>query len=230
MKIFLGIIFLAYITTFNAGATVLKPLHSRQNTIQVTGAGFLEARPDIAVIHMSIVTRAREARDAQTDNAMKSQQLIKTLKVKYNLSEDDIQTTSYTVTAEYKKTQPPTLQGYVVRHSIAVTMRFIDKLGEVLDTAISSGANFIEYIMYESSLQKEYELQALKLAMQEAQAKAQAIAESVGRNIIRVIRVSQGQYFIENEKQEVAEDIDPDTEILPGNIKITATLNVEFLF
>ncbi len=212
----------------NAGIDKALNAKHHDNTIVVTGTGVVNARPDIAIIHLSVISRDENAQQAQAENAQRTSQLVTTLKNTFNLPDTAIQTTSYTVSPEYKKTQPPTLLGYVVRHSLSVRIEAIDTLGMLVDTAVQAGADSIDFIQYELSNPEPYQTQALQMAMSQARAKAQAIAESFGQNVIRVIHVSQGQFFYEGVEQEAQQD--GDTEILPGFIRITAVLNVEFLF
>jgi uncharacterized protein YggE len=202
---------------------------SKSDTITIAGTGSLEIAPEIATISLAITTRSQVSSEAQSQNAIETKRLTDALTQRYGLQKNQITTTSYTLTQELDPNNPNVVIGYVVRHNLAISVNFVDGLGEFLDLATASGATSIEYIQFGLKDQKAYELQALRLSMQDAHTKASAIADSVGRRIIRVVKVSEGEYSSDSGRRD-AQTREPGTEIFPSPITITATLTVTYAF
>lgn len=206
----------------------LIPFHKVSNTLSVDGIGSLSVSPDVSVVALTVLTRAESAKLAQDENAIQTKRLSNSLIQKYNLRKGQITTSGFTISADRNPEDPNLITGYTVRHSLLVRVFFVEKIGELLDLAIMSGATTIDFVQFELKDQKKYELNALKIAMNDARLKADAIANSIGRKIIRVIKVTEGQYSIENEKQ--ADEREIGTEIFPSPVNITLSLSVTFEF
>lgn len=213
---------------FSPSREALKSI-KKSDTITVIGSGSLQVAPDMATVLLSVTTRGETSAAAQTRNAVESRRLIEALNQKYDLEKGQITTTSFVVSPEYNPNEPNVIVGYVAKHTLSVKVNFVEDLGDLLDLAISSGATSIEYIQFGIQDQKRYELNSLKLAMRDAQAKATVIAESVGRSLKRVVKVTEGQYSFSSEKQ-AANDRQPGTEIFPSPVVITANLTVTYEF
>ena len=183
----------------------------------------------MATVDLSVTTKSTVSRDAQNQNAIETQRLIEAITSKYRLPSTQIKTTSYTVSPEYDPNDSRTILGYVVRHGLSFKLLFIEGVGDFVDTALANGATTIDFINFGLQQPKQFQLQAMKLAMDDAAAKANAITSSVGRRVIRVIRVSQGQYAVGSDKN-AAQDRDPGTEIYPTTVVINASLEVTFEF
>ena len=208
-------------------STSLPSATAKGNHITVMGTGNLEVDPDMATIDLTIMTRSSVSRDAQNENAVLTKRLTTAINEKYRGTV--IKTTSYSVQPEYLPDDPKTITGFVVRHSLSIRFNFVEGLGDAVDLAIESGATNIDYIQFGLQNQKDYELQTLKLAMQDSLSKATAIAESAGRKIIRVVKVSEGQYSVGSDK-DAAQDREEGTEIYPRIVNVSATLTVTYEF
>ena len=201
----------------------------RPNLITVSGTGTLEVAPEIAMIDLTITTRSNVSRDAQNENAVLTAQLTKALNEKYRSGIISIKTTSFTVQPEVNPEDPRTITGYVVRHALQVRFNFVEGLGEALDVAIANGATTIDFIQFGLKDEKKYSLQSLKVAMNDASSKASAIAGSVGRKLIRVVKVVEGQYMVGSQK-DAAQDREGGTEIYPRMVSVTSNLTVTYEF
>ena len=230
-NILLGLALTIFTTAsvFAADGTISTSANSsRPNLITVSGTGNLEVAPDMATIDLTIATRSEVSRDAQNENAVLTERLTNALTEKYR-SAVTIKTSSYTVQPETLPEDPRTIVGYVVRHSLQVRFNFVEGLGDAVDLAIANGATTIDYIQFGLKNEKQYSLQSLKLAMDDATSKASAIAGSVGRKIIRVVKVVEGQYMVGSEK-DAAQDREGGTEIYPRMVNVTANLTVTYEF
>lgn len=217
-------------TIFAADGTFSTSAHSpRPDIITVNGLGSLEVAPNMATVDLTVLTRSTVSRNAQNENAVLTQQLTTALNQKYRGAIGSIKTTSYTIQPEYVPEDPRTITGYVVRHSLQIRFNFVDGLGDAVDLAAANGATTIDFIQFGLQNEKPYTLQSLKLAMTDANSKAAAIAGSVGRKIIRVIKVSEGQFMVGSDKDS-AQDRESGTQIFPRMVNVTANLAVTYEF
>lgn len=232
MKAFLFTIMMSLAAGVPAfAADTISAQHVEPEVIRVVGNGSIEVMPDKATVHMAVVTKSKTSRQAQIDNATLMTKLRAALVSKYQIADKDFRTTSFTVTPERNEENPQQILGYTVRHSVAVTVYFTDRIGELIDLAVASGANAVDHIQWGLKNQRQYELEALKLAMQDAQLRAQAIAEAAGRPITKILKISQGEYSVVAEQEQSADSSeDSTTNIYPDLLIVNATLNVEYGF
>jgi hypothetical protein len=201
----------------------------------VVGTGKLEVMPDMGFVNMNVTTRAKTAKEAQAANATTTNRLVNGLVAKFNLDKaKDIRTTGYSVNPEYKDTPNGGHQliGYAAKHSLAVRVMDLDLMGAVIDFAGTLNAT-TDYVQFALKNQTAAEHEALKLAMADAQGRAQAIAEANGRTVGRLVKVSEASYEVQSPRQSMddrQEESGGGTEIHPDLITITATLTVEYEF
>ncbi len=161
--------------------------------VMVMGDASVQAQPDTAILSISVVTQSRRALEAQTDNANKSDAVIRALKAAAGAGAE-IKTGGYNLQPQrvYKENQPPTITGYEARNSVTVTLADLTKVGSVIDAAAQAGANNVDGIAFTLRKDRAVRMQALTEATREAVAKAQAIAQALGARVVRVLEVQEG--------------------------------------
>jgi uncharacterized protein YggE len=82
-------------------------------------------------------------------------------------------------------------RGYVARNSIEVRVDAIDRVGEVLEIAVGTGATSVGGIRFDLKDRAKLEREALRLAVADARAKAEAAAAGSGQAIARVMRIEE---------------------------------------
>ena len=87
---------------------------------------------------------------------------------KHGIPETDIITSNYSLRPEYdyrnNDSRERVLLGYVVSHDLRVKVTNLEKLGTVIDQAITAGANQAYNITFDISNRDELEKQALQAA------------------------------------------------------------------
>ena len=164
-------------TTVNQEA--LPPLR----TVSVTGAGSANLVPDIAYIYVGVHTEKPSAAEAMDENNAQTQKMIQALK-DFGIDAKDIRTTNFSIWPQDKydpMTGTPTGEKtYVVDNTVYVTVRNLDKLGELLDTVIAAGANTVNSIQFDVADKTEALKQARAEAVKDAAAQAQELADAAG--------------------------------------------------
>ena len=151
-------------------------------TLTMTGIGEARARPDVAVGRIGVVTQAATPRDALNDNNRAMDAVLAALK-EQGIAQKDLQTSSFNVTPRYdygEDRSPPRVDGYEASNQLAVTVRDLDKLGSILDQAVSVGSNQIVGVEFGLDKPEPVRDEARRLAVRDAVRKARLYAEEAG--------------------------------------------------
>lgn len=220
------------------GAQVNTTPAESARIIQTVGEAELTAPPDLATISLAIETRNRSAAEAVEENARLANEVIDALK-KYGLPEEDIKTGSYSLYSyrdwyEERPIGDVEMVTYQVTNEIIIKTNSLDTVGEIIDLAVRSGANNINYINFELKDPQDLLMQALGAATVQAQRKAEAIAESTGNTItaLQRIREERTDYLpFRYEDTMLKEDLGMGmaTPISPDDVAVRATVIAEFL-
>lgn len=164
----------------------------RVTRVLVTGDSIIQAQPDSAVLVISVVTQAKQALDAQQQNATRSEATVRALKAAAG-SGSEVKTSGYSVQPQriYKEGQPPTIMGYEARNSVTVTLSDLTRVGSVIDAASEAGANDVSGISFTLKQDRPARDKALYEATREALSKAQVIAQALGGRVVRVAEVQE---------------------------------------
>jgi uncharacterized protein YggE len=159
--------------------------------VVVTGEGVVRAVPDRAWITISAETRATSPREAQRRN-IEAMAPVQARLRGAGISPDAIRTTTYDLQQEWDFVNNRRVsRGYVARNSIEVRVDAIDRVGELLELAVESGATSVGGIRFDLKERPSHEREALRLAVADARAKADAAATGAGRSVERVVRVEE---------------------------------------
>jgi uncharacterized protein YggE len=160
-------------------------------TIVTTGQAEVKMAPDRAWVAINAESRAKDPKEAQRLNAEAMNAVMAKLKG-MNLGADAIRTTSYELHPEFDYVdRKQTLRGYVARNSIEVRVDEIVRIGDVLGAAIGSGATSVGGLRFDLKDREGAEREALRLAVRDARARAEAAASGAGMQILQVWRVEE---------------------------------------
>src|SRR5690606_10161653 len=134
-------------------------------TISVTGTGEITVEPDVAYVNLGVLTKGKTADEAQQENAEIFAKVNKVLFDEYKLEEADVKTIGFNVRPDYsyQEGKEPTITGYTATHTIRVTYRDLDSIGELLDAVAKAGVNQINNVQFATEKSDEYEKEAMKL-------------------------------------------------------------------
>jgi uncharacterized protein len=169
--------------TFHAQAQELKS--APEARIIVIGEGSVSVAPDYARITSGVTTRAKTAKEAADANS-KLIAALTTALLSSGIEQKDIQTSRFSVAPVYTSPAPNTeqrLTGFSVSNQVAVTVRQIDKVGDLLDRLITAGATDagnVEFLHSDSSKALD---RAREAAMADARRKAELYARAAGLSL-----------------------------------------------
>jgi uncharacterized protein YggE len=221
-------------------AAVIGPVtaadDSSERVIYVSGTGTITTDPDRAIISIAVETEHTDVKTAQQQNAAQMSQTITALKA-LGLTSDDLATTGYNIYSQRDSSSSSPWDSektyYRVTNTLLVTLKDINRVGEVIDTAVAGGANRVNYISFTLSDEKQQELRAEALtgAVENARADADAVAGALGLSILGVKEVSVGGGYVPMaySRMDYAEGAGISTPIETDTVDVTATVSITYL-
>jgi uncharacterized protein len=171
------------------GAAAQQPSTPDRPVVVTVGEGLVEAAPDVAWVTVSAESRANSPRDAQRRSAAAMAPTIEKLRAA-GVPADAIRTAGYDLQQEWNIVNGQRApHGYVARNTIDVRVDAIDRVGELLDLAVGAGATSVSGVRFDVKDRPKLEREAIRLAVVDARARADAAAAGAGRAIDSVLRI-----------------------------------------
>ena len=215
------------------GNQIVPGAETRVTRVIVSGDSIVQALPDTAILTISVVTQAKNALDAQQQNAERTDAVVRTLKSAAGAG-SEVKTSGYSLQPQrvYRENQPPTITGYEARNTVTVIIGDLTKVGPVIDAAAQSGANDIGGVAFTLRKDRPARDEALSQATREAMSKAQVIARALGGRVVRIVEVQEEgtvrprpMYEAEMARPMLAQKSVP-TPIEIGSLEITGRVQV----
>lgn len=171
-----------------AGADDAKP--APEARIIVIGEGSVSAAPDHARITSGVTTRAKTAKEASDANAKAMAAVLAALQS----AGIDIQTSRFSVQPVYTSPGPnmeQRLTGFSVSNQVSVTIRQIDKVGDIVDRLVTAGATDAGNVEFLHAEQSKTLDRAREAAMVDARRKAELYAHAAGLTLGSVAWVTE---------------------------------------
>lgn len=218
--------------SLTASAQAPRPQSEHEGPVVVTaGEGVIKRAPDRVWVSISAESRARSPREAQQANAQAMNAVLAKLKGT-GLPPEAIRTTAYDLRPEFDyKDGKQTLRGYVARNTVEVRVDEIERIGEVLDAAVGSGATSVSGMRFDLKARDEVEREALKLAVADARERATAAAAGAGMTVSEVVRIEEQRVSAPPPRPMMmsarqADSLESQPPISPGELEIRATVIV----
>jgi len=227
-------IVVALLLAFSLPAGAQSPQQSQPQgpVVVTTGEGIVKRAPDRVWVSIAAESRARTAREAQRANAEAMNAVMAKLKG-MSLGADSIRTLAYDLQPEFDyRDGKRTLRGYVARNSIEVRVDDIERVGEVLELAVASGATSVSGVRFDLKQREAVEREALKLAVADARQRADAAASGAGMTIAGVLRIEEQRASVQPPRpmmmsaRMASESADAQPPITPGEIEIRADVTL----
>jgi uncharacterized protein YggE len=196
------------------------------------GEASVKRAPDVAWAQIAVESRASKPEAARQKAADAMTSVMTALK--RTLPADAIRTSGFSVEPEMEYVGGSAqLKGYVARNQIEARVDDLEKLAGVLDAAVSSGATSVSGVRFDVKARAQYEREALRLAVEDAMGRAQAMAAGAGRSAGALLRVQEqratvGPVFRTAVPMAAAAGraAVPETPVAPGEIEIRGIVTV----
>jgi hypothetical protein len=208
---------------------------SGKRTLSVTGNGKADAAPDVAYLTLSVETLAKNASQAVKDNAETTNKVLNVIKSKLGKN-DKVSTAGYSLAPVYEynnQTNKSEFKGYRASNRIIVEAHNLKEIGVIIDATAVAGLNNIESLSFDTTKRDEFRRQALTQAVNDAKTTAETLAKAAGVKITRILQLSPSfdypvpvyrDYALAKEAAPAA----PPTPIEPGDISVSASVNIVF--
>lgn len=200
-------------------------------TLRVEGRGGVNVQPDQAEVNLGVTTENQNLTIAQQQNAAAITSIINTLR-QLGIAPADIATQSYTITPQYDFVEgQQVFRGYQVVHLLRIVVRDPNRLGQIIDAAVASGANLVNEIRFTVSNPSLYYQQALTAAIDDAIAKAVAIGQRFNVTVSSVpLQIVEETYQATPFEPTLLKTAEATTPIQVGQLDITAQIEVVFTY
>ena len=202
--------------------------------LDITASGEVTRIPDVAVISAGVVTRQQTASSAIQENSSRMERVLAALK-KAGVAERDVQTSSLSLSPEYRyqENQPPQLVGYTASNQVSIRFRDIRNSGKILDALVAEGANQINGPSLTIDKPEAALDEALQQAIANGRARAELYARTLGKRVARVVSVSEGggNYPVPPPMPVMMEARmagQADTKVVPGEQKLQVSVSMVF--
>jgi uncharacterized protein YggE len=173
------------------GSAFAQSAQNEPPSIVAQGDAMLMKAADRAWVQIGAEGHASKPADAQRIAAEAMTAVQATLK-QLGFGADVIRTTGYSLQPEYDYANGrQTLRDFVARNQIEVRVDDLKRLPEILDGAGASGAASVAGLRFDLKDRTTSELEALRAAVKDATARAEAIASGAGRSLGPIIRLQE---------------------------------------
>jgi uncharacterized protein len=207
--------------------------------ISVTGQGKVKAKPDVAYINLGVSSTGETAKAAMDENSAAMNSVVAKLAAlgidKKDMRTGNISLSPQTQTPRTGETGTPKIVGYWANNSLTVTMNDIAKVGEVLDAAVTAGANTAGGVRFEVKDTSKLQTEALNAALKDARAQADVVAAGLGLKVKGVQSATvdstggSGPIYVTMAAAPKGMGA-ADTPVEPGEMTISAVVRVTFGF
>jgi uncharacterized protein YggE len=204
-----------------------------EHTISVAGSGKVTLVPDMATVNLGVVVQKDTAKAARQAAAERMTGVVAALK-KLGIDDKDIATSTISLSPVYDwSNNTQRITGYQLNNMVTVTVRDLDKLGDILDDTITAGATSVDGITFDVADRVGAEAKAREAAMVDAKAKADTLAKGGGVRVTGVQSISESvstpvwyDYRMAAPTAGAAEDAS--TPVMPGTTDVTITVQVVY--
>lgn len=164
--------------------------------VTVTGVGTSSASPDVLHATVGVEVEAEELSDAFDRASQAADRVIAELR-EQGVAQEDIQTRDLSVRDRHAHPEPPGAprrqDTYVVRNLLEVTVRDVDRVGELLAAVAEAGGDAtriqgLRFALEEADAQRR---QAREAAIEDARAQAEHYAELLDRELGDLVSISE---------------------------------------
>jgi uncharacterized protein YggE len=197
--------------------------------VTVIGEGRVDAAPDLATFTAGVQTEATRAEEAFAATSAAMRAVFEALAAA-GIAPEDMQTSQLSLDALWADDQgqgQPRLRGYSASNLVTIRVRDIERLGPVIDAVGAAGANRVYGVTFAIADPKAATDEARRLAVADARAQAELLAEAAGVTLGPVLSIREpggeapGPMFA---RAEMAMD----TPVAAGEVSVGARVEIVY--
>lgn len=210
-----------------------------ENTINISETGTVYAVPDVALVTFTAITQESTINEALQKNNDKANGIIDFLK-RQGINDADMKIVDFNIYPQYEwqtkgvdLTVYPlgkrVITAYQAVESVEAKMRDTDLIGRNIQGSLEAGASQVSGLQFTIDKEEEFKKQARQIAMTNALAKAEEIADGMGVRLGDPVSFTESYYSPTYSATEKATaGTGSNMQIVVGENKIEVTVNVSY--
>jgi len=163
---------------------------TEERWISVVATGEATVAPDLAIVSFAVTGSGKELAPTRDDVNARASSVLDRLR-KLGIADADLNAPDVGIHPEYDYRKGQRLTGYRVTRQMTAKVRDLDRLGDVLDGIVAAGANEVYGAQMSAADPSAADHEALRAAISQARAKADALADAGGVTIGGIARVEE---------------------------------------
>ena len=202
--------------------------------ISVSGEGKISVKPDQVVINFGIENIGKDAKEVKKLNDETVDKTLKLIK-EFGILSNDYKTTDVSLNRNYDYEKKK--YNYRASQSVTIILKNLSRYDSLIMGLVDNGINSVSNVEFKTSKLEEYKSEARKLAMKEAQHKAEDYVSVLNQKIGKAITINdntqtyfpQPMYRMAMADKEISGNSIPKETIAVGEIEVVATVSVSFI-
>jgi len=162
---------------------------AQPGVVQASGNGLVEIPADYAALVLGVQVEAAFADSATARMSLLLGRVTDTL-ISLGISRDSLPTSRLDLRPRFSTIDGRRVASYQANSLVRLRVWNLDRVGEILSSAVAAGATNIETLDYRSTQEREGRDEALRLATEEANRDARIMAEAQGMELARLVSTS----------------------------------------
>ena len=178
-------------------ARAAEPVCNTGRSVQVSGTAVVNVTPDRVLIQLGVQSNGVTPQSVENANSTTINKVTRAMAA-LGIEEKDMVTDWYIIEPVYDDYSSLYIKGYRIYNIVAITLRDIGKVNQVIVAALNAGANQVVNVEFYLSDLRTYRDQARQLAMEAAQEKAQDLASAAGAETGCVMNINENTWSYYN--------------------------------
>jgi uncharacterized protein YggE len=212
------------------GAMAQEPAPHQVPTIVTVGEALVRRAPDQGFVTAAVESRSKSPREAQRQNADAMTALQQRVAA-MGIPREAMRTLGYSIQQDVDFVNGRRVpRGYLARNALEIRVDNVERLGEVLDGVVEAGATSVNDVRFDLRDRQAAEREALRMAVADARARADAAAAGANRAVDRVLKIEDGVQPAPSPRPMMmaaaSREVRADTPIEAGTIEIRARVTL----
>jgi uncharacterized protein YggE len=168
-----------------------------ERTITVTGEAEIKVVPDRVILTLGVETSDKSLLIAKNQNDATMKKILRLTK-DYQIGSQKVQTDYLNIEPRYNdRYENREFIGYFVRNAVVITIDKVELFEDFLGKALTTGANYVLGIDFQTTELRKHRDEARKLAIRAAKEKAIDLAGELGQKIgkpCKIVEIGNGWY------------------------------------
>ena len=201
----------------------------------VRGVGIVTLDAEIVSMDIGVHTTHENARAAVEENSRHLTQVFQAIRAA-GVAEDDVGTTQFRTRPETvypNDGDAPPRRIVQVTNDITVTVRDLDRVGDVLQSAIDAGVNDLGRLRFTAENPETHRIEARGKAVDDAGRQAQFLADAAGVSLGKPRRISDSAYAVRHVMKRLPAPVTTGPRRVPvpvhvGDLRIEASITLVY--